>query len=202
MQIRRRLARALGLGRSPRQSEFVFVHINKNGGSSIERALGLRIEHKTALEKIGEIGREAWDARFTFAFVRNPWDRVVSHYRYRVKTNQTGLGEGGVGFAEWVALAYGARDPRYCDHPKMFMPQSDWITDASGNVLVQFVGRFESLPADFEHVKQRLGIAAELPHVKASTRGPYRDYYEDQPEARRIVAQAFAADIQRFEYSF
>ena len=80
--------------------DFIFVHINKTAGSSIEEALGLRFRHRTAGDIISEIGIAAWRKNFTFAVVRNPWDKVLSHYSYRIDTNQTGLGNGKIGFAE------------------------------------------------------------------------------------------------------
>jgi hypothetical protein len=92
--------------------DIVFVHINKTGGSSIETALGLPFQHRTALELRSYLGERRWRERFSFAFVRNPWDKVASHYAYRVTTNQTGLGDHHLPFNEWVRLAYGDRDPR------------------------------------------------------------------------------------------
>jgi chondroitin 4-sulfotransferase 11 len=186
--------------RRSEDSRFVFIHINKTGGSSIERALNLPFEHKTALEKIEEIGQEAWEERFSFAVVRNPWDKVVSHYHYRLKRNTRGLKEDGADFPSWVESAYGRQDPKYFDNPKMFMPQSDWITDAEGNCLVDFVCRFESLRDDFATVCQKIGVEAELPHVKASSHEAYQTYYNDA--ARAVVAQCFESDIQRFGYQF
>ena len=59
---------------------YIFIHINKTGGTSIERALGGKFQHKTAREKIAELGEAVWQAKFTFAFVRNPWDKMVSQY--------------------------------------------------------------------------------------------------------------------------
>jgi len=35
---------------------FLFIHINKTGGSSIEQALKIPQEHATAAEKIAELG--------------------------------------------------------------------------------------------------------------------------------------------------
>ncbi len=182
--------------------EFVFIHINKTGGSSVERALGLPLEHRTALEKIREIGRRNWDRRFSFAVVRNPWDKVASHYHYRVATNQGGLGEATPGFRDWVRLAYAEHDPRYYDAPRMFMPQLRWISDADGNILVNQLCRFEQLERDFAAICLHLGRRVELPHAKASARpaGSWRDLY-DGP-TRDIVAQCFSEDIERFDYRF
>ena len=179
---------------------FILIHINKTGGSSVEQALGLRFEHLTALEKIAQVGRPQWDSAYTFAFIRNPWDKVVSHYHYRVQTNQTNLGANPLSFAQWVERTYGRQDPAYYDNPKMFMPQVDWITDADGKLLVNFVGRFERLAADFKTICRHLGREATLPHLKASKRGNYRDYY-DEP-TQQIVADWFRKDIERFAYQF
>ena len=81
-------------------SRYIFIHINKTGGSSIERALDLRFEHMTAREKRVDVGPRRWQTAFKFAFVRNPWARALSHYRYRVQTNQTGLGNEHLAFRD------------------------------------------------------------------------------------------------------
>jgi hypothetical protein len=179
---------------------FVFIHINKTGGSSIEQALRIPFEHKTAREKIAEIGRRAWDRKTTFAVVRNPWDKVVSHFHYRVQTNQTGLGDGGISFEDWVGAAYRDRDPAYLDTPIMFSPQRDWLVDASDEVAVDRVLRFESLEADFGSLMDELGRDATLPHLKASSRRSYREYYDDA--TADIVRRVFAPDLELFGYEF
>ncbi len=181
-------------------ADYAFVHINKTGGSSIERALRLPFEHKTAAEKIAELGADEWARRYTFTVVRNPWDKVVSHYHYRVQTNQTGLGARPLPFGDWVRLAYRDHDPAYYDQPRMFMPQADWITGPDGGLLVDEVCRFETLAADFAAVCRRIGTSAAIPHEKPSRRGPYREHYDDA--AAEIVREAFARDIERFHYQF
>ena len=196
-----RSARYWGRGLRERHfDDFVFIHINKTAGSSIARGLGLRFDHKTALEKRAELGPTRWANRFCFAFVRNPWDRVVSLYHYRVKTNTTGLGDRPVPFTTWVGLTFRDQDPAYYNSPKMLMPQRHWIIDERGRVLVDFVGRFENLEADFDTVCARINRRAHLPHLKQSTRGPYHDYYDD--EAVEIVRAWFAVDVEQFGYAF
>lgn len=177
-----------------------FVHINKTGGTSIEKALGLPFQHRTAVEIRKSIGERRWRSRFSFAFVRNPWDKVASHYHYRVKTNQTGLRERPVAFGEWVRLAYEEHALPYHDQPRMFMPQMDWITDGEGHVLVEFVGRFENLHDDFGAVCRRLQSSASLPHLKSSQQGDYRRHYD--AATAEIVARCFAKDLAAFGYTF
>lgn len=181
-------------------TDFVFVHINKTGGSSIEKALGLPFQHKTARELRDELGRQRWERRFSFAFVRNPWDKVASHYHFRVLTNQTSLGADPIGFNEWVVRAYGENDPRYFDRPKMFMPQVEWVSDERGRIIVDFIGRFERLEEDFRKVSRILEREAALPHLKKSRDGDYRALFTS--EAADVVERWFARDIAAFGYSF
>lgn len=179
---------------------YVFIHINKTGGSSIEKALGIGLDHSTALEKYRQLGERAWRRKFTFTVVRNPWDKVVSHYHYRLRTNQTGLADKPIPFDEWLQRCYIDRDPRYYDQPRMFMPQRRWLVDENDGLLVEFIGRFENLQADFKAITRRLGVQAELGHAKPSSRGSYRDYYDAASEA--LVREYFAEDLALFGYEF
>ena len=194
------IRRQVNLYRHQRRQNFIFIHINKTAGSSIETALELSLNHQTATEKIAQIGRPTWDRKFSFSVVRNPWDKVVSHYHYRLQTNQTQLGEHPIAFREWVKLAYGDRDPHYFDNPKMFMPQHDWLVDDAGNIAVDYICRFETLQEDFAHVCKAIKRKAELPHTKRSQRSHYSHYYDD--ESRQVVTHCFQKDIDRFGYQF
>ncbi len=182
------------------EPDFIFIHINKTGGSSIEKALKLPFEHLTAKEKIAEVGLDKWQDKFTFAFVRNPFDKVCSHYRYRVKTNQTNLKNKPLTFAQWVHLSYGKQDPYYHDNPKMFMPQLDWLTDENDRLLVDEIYRFENLHEGFKTITEKFNLAASLPHLKASKKVSYQTYY-DEP-TRAIVERHFAKDLKAFDYRF
>jgi len=179
---------------------FVFIHINKTGGSSVEKALNIPHGHETALEKIEEIGQKKWDEKLTFTIVRNPWDKVVSHYYYRLKTNKTNLRDNPIEFTEWVKRAYGTQDAPYYDVPKMFMPQVNWITDKNGKILVDEIIHFENLESEFNAVLEKLGKNTNLPHVKKSDRGNYREYYDEDTIA--IVRNWFEGDIEKFGYQF
>ena len=179
----------------------IFVHINKTGGSSVAFALGLPMQmHATALEIRSQLTKEQWSQAFKFAYVRNPWDKVVSHYHYRVQTNQTGLGNGDIDFEEWVKRAYRDREPTFYDKPRFFMPQLDWISNESGGIIVDHVGRYENLAQDFNELCNTLGIRKELPHVRQSSHGIYRNYYSD--DTQEIIRNCFLKDIEAFGYQF
>lgn len=183
-----------------RLHNFVFIHINKTAGRSIGKSLGLAFEHKTSQKKIEELGRAEWDKRFTFTFVRNPWDRAVSLYHYRVKTNQTNLRTDGVSFEEWVKLCFVEQDPYYYNTHKMFMPQLDWLTDSKDELAVDFIGKFESLNDDFDKICAQLGKVSSLEHLHRSKRKSYRDYYTEN--TTEIIRDFYKKDIDAFDYSF
>ncbi len=78
--------------------------------------------------------------------------------------------------------------------------QSNWVYDMDGCKLVDYVGRFETLQADFEHVCSRLALDLHLPHLNDTRHRDYRTYYSD--EARTRVAELWEPDIRNFGYDF
>lgn len=180
--------------------EYLFVHINKAGGKSVEAALDLPFRHATAVQLRELFGPAEYDRRFVFAFVRNPWSKVVSHYNYRRKTGRTGMDQQAPEFNEWVRRAYGQHDPVYYDNPIMFMPQTDWLVDAQGTLMVRFVGKLERFSEDFAHVCEQLDVEVELPHVNKTPHKPHQDHFED--DTRELIGRLFASDIERWGYTF
>ena len=58
--------------------KFIFIHVPKTGGSSVKKALGIKVHgHK----KFSDWSKDYPDY-FSFAFTRNPWDRFVSSFFY------------------------------------------------------------------------------------------------------------------------
>ena len=142
--------------------------------------------------------RAEWDAYFKFAFVRNPWDMLVSGYQYQTTVLTPEQRALNPDVAELLARARDFSDVvRY--YPMIRSDMSSFITDEDGEVIVDFVGRFERLEEDFTAICSRIGIDAPLSHENRSERAAsYREYYT--PETRDIVARHFARDIERFGY--
>lgn len=181
--------------------EFSFIHINKTGGSSIEHALRVPLIHEPATIFRDKIGLARWNKRFSFSIVRNPWDRTVSHYHYRKMTDQTGLGDSSLSFKDWVRMVYVEQSREFVNEEKMFMPQTDWVINENGEIIVDYIGRFEKLDEAWAEICERLGREhIALPHVKKSSRQDYRDYYDQ--DTREIVENFFKDDIVNFGYSF
>jgi hypothetical protein len=84
----------------------------------------------------------------------------------------------------------------------MFLPQLEWITDEKGDIIVDFVGRFENLQADFDTVCDEINLERQDLHHENRSRhdDTYRSYYDDETKA--IVEDCFKADIEYFGYEF
>ena len=86
-----------------------------------------------------------------------------------------------------------------CEHEIRF--QKDFIYSQKGELLVDFVGRFEQLETDFATICTQIGINASLPKLNASySKKPYQEYYT--PFTRSLVYQSYETDIKLFEYEY
>lgn len=174
-----------------------FIHINKSGGSSVERALGLPFNHQTASMRVERLGVEEWNRRYSFTFVRNPWDKLVSQYHFRKERDRL---QRDVDFSEWIRSIFVDGDEKLMIRRSKFINQLDWISDLSGEVLVDDIYRYESLHDDFDTLCLKVGKNAVLPHHKPSSHQHYSRYYD--AETADIVATAFRRDIEYFDYRF
>jgi len=189
--------------------KFVFAHIPKTGGISIRTALEpyadgqLAVTRETTHETLPQfLSRhpEAGDF-FKFAFVRNPWDRLVSFYFFAKDVLGRTIPEiGKVDGLNGMLRAADAGAPWIRDLHIM-RPQRDFLRGADGENLSDFTGRFERLPEDFAAVCTRLGI--ETPRLGRRNAFPHPAYaqcYDDW--SKGFVAERYRGDIEAFDYRF
>jgi len=185
-------------------NKFYFIHINKTGGTSIKNAIGIdhhiKPKHQTYRDLEKKTDLTLWQNSFKFTFVRNPWDKVVSHYHYRLKRNIDNIKSNEISFSDWVNQTYGGQNHSNIKITKMFFPQTEWLINQNGKIELDFIGRFENIQEDFKTLAQKLQIDAELPHLNPTDRGPYRSYYDST--TKHIIRRWFESDIDYFKYTF
>ncbi|RFA30109.1 sulfotransferase [Alkalilimnicola ehrlichii] len=211
---------------------FLFVHIAKTGGTSVRTALsryryngrygmlafaadkldqlsGHRIgakfpRHAKAIAAKEMLPREVYEQLFKFVFVRNPWDLQVSSFHHIRRERPQLMGPYHDDFEGFLRWKLDPERPYQYHIDTSIERQSDYIVDLDGNVIVDFIGRYESLNEDYQWICQRIGLANDepLPHKRQAKdrQNDYRRYYSDA--TAELVAQHFARDIELFGYSF
>lgn len=173
-----------------REKRIAFIHVPKTGGVSISEALGAALSDA---EEVGPIHSTATEARKefrdfdrykSFAFVRNPWERMVSLYAY-LKVP--------VAFEDFLLRPVRPFTP-------FRRSQAAYVNDLAGRRVVSFVGRFEYFIGDMSRICSILGIALTIRHMNMSTHPHFQEMYGE--ETRDFVARTYADDIAEFGYSF
>jgi hypothetical protein len=198
--------------------KFIFIKTRKTAGSSIEVGLSKVCgtedivtpltpavdghkprnhhgftNHIKASRIKAKVSAEIWNNYLKFAFERNPFDKVVSWYWWRKKRH--GLSDTFDEFIEKCTNGkYSYRFP--VDYDKYAI---------DGKVVVDFIGRYESLQDDLKQIYQRLGIPFEdkLTYQKDDSRkdkNDYRTFYNE--DTKKLISNMFHREISLLGYEF
>ncbi|MBX7186223.1 MAG: sulfotransferase family protein [Vicinamibacteria bacterium] len=187
----------------------LFVHVHRTGGSTLRSLLLQRLpgaarlgsQHSPITEARGLLGEE-FDDYFKFAFVRNPWDRIVSWWML-LRQGPRPPGSAGSTIPDTLeGYLLLCRDALIRGGPRPFpAEQMSLLTDGEGPILVDELGRYENFDADARRICMRLGIGIEeLPRAAATRHDHYATYYNDS--ARRLVAELYPRDLRGLGYEF
>ncbi|WP_295384570.1 sulfotransferase family 2 domain-containing protein [uncultured Thiodictyon sp.] len=209
---------------------FLYVHIAKTGGTSVRAALerlrwtdpwywsmylcsrlshlsghrtGTKFPRHSKIVAAKELlPKEFFDQLFKFGFVRNPWDLQVSSFHHIRRERPQFLG-GHTDFEGFLRWKLDPQRPYQYHVDTSIELQTDYLIDLHGNLVVDFIGRYERLHADFATACTRIGIPTPvLPHTRQATdrSKDYRGYYNS--ETADLVARHFQRDIEMLGYAF
>jgi hypothetical protein len=174
----------------------IFIHIPKAAGTSIENIflqdLGLNVNNRHSL-LLGEnnnqdlgpprvthlfakdyvkhsfISQELFGSYFKFSFIRNPYDRLYSSYKYW-KFNDY------MSFETFVTRKL----PELLEHKTysyFFKSQYEYLY-GDGELLVDFVGRLENIETDINIVLENLNLKhLKLEHLNKSFNSNLTPYF-------------------------
>ena len=210
-------------------NKFLFIHIPKTGGSTIKNSLicensnnqytSLRqVIEKSQPEKLITIDNEdriinthnsiyqisrsvRIDNYFKFAFVRNPWDRIVSHYHYLVQYWDLSKSHP-LTFMDWVLNSKSKKGRSFLDSRFARITQFSFVSDGrTKELLLDFVGKFENLQQDFDKVCKIIDIPSQkLNTINTSRHEHYTEYYNE--DTKNIIGHHFRKDVKHFGYKF
>jgi len=193
--------------------KFLFVHLPKTAGNSIQTILSPYSEDKivclnelqdgverfeirnkfTVLRKHSALidykdllPQDCYDNLFKFATIRNPWDRMVSFFfSPHRQVDQWNK-------SEFIQLVESV----------ITLPELLKIDDITPwHKSVDQIMKFENLDTDFSTLCKKIGISdTSLPIRNKSNRYEYQRYYDD--ELISIVAKKFRDEIDFGQYQF
>ena len=189
------------------KSKTIFIHIPKTAGVSLAKAIygdvtleGHRSFYFNSIAL--NIKNEVY---FSFSFVRNPFDRLYSAYKF--------LNEGGMNhldklafqthlseFEDFEDLILNGLNKKLIYQITHFIPQHEYLCDKSGSILVDFIGRFENLDKDILLLSKKLNKNIELNHHNYNDKSDYKEVYTDEMIYK--VNQIYQKDIDIFKYTF
>ena len=175
------------------KANIIFIHIPKNGGSSIKKYLSKRfkvpINEPYLHERFFEIKKNKPNCDFNkfnkFAIIRNPYDRMISWYCYLhgYELKNTNEKPNIEDFRKWIKNPW--------ELPRMWLldPQYTWI-DKTFSIL-----KFENLNKDLNNFfKEKVNLS----HLKKSNRDNYLKYYDEQ--TIDVVNNKYEKDFKIFKY--
>jgi hypothetical protein len=185
--------------------KFVFIHVHRTGGTSItEMCERLLPDTRQVLWQHTHIGSASFDidsirGYTTFAFVRNPWERLYSWYSLFTKYNPRKDQET-FSFEEFL-YNYTKIARNYGIDKNFRFNQLDYFQAPNGKIIPSFVGRYETFTEDVLHMFDSIGIRVDsISWLNAAEHPCYRREYST--EAREFVADLCAKDIDYWNYQF
>ena len=180
--------------------KFLFIHVPRTGGSSIESQFNYKEKRKhwTLSDWKNMLDPDIFEGYFKFSFVRNPWDAIISKYLDIWFTDK--YPGGPIGKKAGKSLRYFLKHYRTPKHE-----HGETFFDYFDPEQIDFVGRFENREDDINYISQKIGFQLDPSvHTKKQqqlySKKQYAEYYDD--ETREIVAERYAKDIEYFGYKF
>lgn len=202
--------------------KFIFLHIPKTGGMSIGRALnracGIEETYEGFEIHYDNLTKDILKDYFVFTFVRNPWDRLTSEYRFnkdvsKVFTFDSFLENTDKCYEEIYNTKIGKNnieelnfDDRVKQHGELIhtLSQSDFLKGKYSHYIdtlpyIDFVGRFENFKKDFKYVLEKLDLKANLTHSNKTnfSNKHYSWYFKNNISNKQITE-----DAKLFNYTF
>ena len=169
---------------------------------------------------------------FTFTFVRNPWDWLISQYEFIKKTywrRIMGMGAGtaaskhknaelreklsemlvffGTSYKGFMldrdSMSFNSYIEHYFSTEGDNKTQSYFIKNCEGVISVDYIGKTESIQEGLDFIFEQTGIERRADKTVNSTKKKgARADYFQSSQIRKIVEGGMSEDIERFQYEF
>ena len=165
------------------------------------------VGHKSARRIKKEVGEKIWNSYFKFAFIRDPYERIISIFSFKRKKQITILKEKNKD--NTIKEIYNQNPftkTYYHGKIQSFFKktQSHWIFDDNNNLMIDFIGSMNNLHNDLKFIFKKVGLPEyiEKPSINKSIQiDNYYKYYNNTLIS--LIHNDFSIDIKNFkEYNF
>lgn len=178
--------------------KLIFIHIPKTGGTSLNDSISpfvtidaIRFRdgksipkgHMTLLQTKQSLKEHNINDEYTyFTLIRNPWERLVSHYFYILQNNDIHwLPIKKMSFYEFIDFSINLTET-YSGIPRtIFDSQTNYIGDGN-EILIDYVIKLENFNLDIKFMLDDLSINSDIviPHKNKSKHKNYIEYYNNE----------------------
>ena len=162
-------------------------------------------DHMLAKDMRAILGENTWNKIFTFTIIRNPWERVYSLYKYRQKVGNI---SNDINFTDYIINLQNAFNSKeFSDtlfsYPPHRYAAADYLLDDQGDIIVDYIIRFENRDQDLKIVLKKLDYIklGQLRVQSSSTKSTHYSYYYNH-YTRKIIEEIYAKDIKLYNYCF
>ena len=222
--------------------KFIFIQIPKTACTSVEHILteygcgrirqgkdfwdDIDFKHITFDDLETRLDTDTLSAYFKFAFVRNPFDWLVSNYHYcrgihvpylkrnifdknDAKKNPHGNNRDCINFIaknkqKFNSMQISSMEFKEWIHwyvNNVHGTQFEMIQDLNKKNRMDMIGKMENLQEDFNIICDKIGIPRQqIPHLNETKHKHYTEYYDN--ETREMIEEKYAKDIEYFGYNF
>ena len=188
----------------------IFIHVPKCGGSSMTVVDWNKGSGHRTIKSFSKI--KDFHSYYKWCFVRNPWDRAVSAWAtcpeikpitfpqfinvlYEERHSIQNLSH-----IKWTDVKGGMLKDRLSVNRIHFFPMLP-IIKVDGEMVMDFVGRFENMKNDWNKLTNHLGVENKLPHHNMrKDKPPYQEFYTK--DLINKVEEIYKEDIDFFDYKF
>tara|TARA_B110000037_G_scaffold87830_1_gene104110 strand:+ start:1781 stop:2479 length:699 start_codon:yes stop_codon:yes gene_type:complete len=226
-------------------AKIIFVHIPKTGGGTIEKTLGIYgknnngnlnpdhsllygkykkkfLQHLT-ISEIKKINIKEFSTYRKISFVRNPYDKMISEYLWRIQV----YGKRKLEFKEYIIEEVIPRKNNVNKFVKNFYKDESFIPFLdvhyvnqvdflflNKKLAVDEIGKFENFENDFKKIFNKKPINTKVHKSKINytyylikrilpkflANQMYRKYYDYETE--EIIRREYSEDLKMFDYNF
>ena len=226
-------------------AKIIFVHIPKTGGGTIEKTLGIYgkdnngslspdhsilygryknkfLQHLT-INEIKELNKKEFESYKKISFVRNPYDKIISEYLWRIQV----YGKRKLEFKEYIMEEVVPRRNKVNKFVKNFYKDESFVPFLDAHYINQVdylfqnkklamdeIGKFENFESDFKRIFEKKIISTKIHKSKVDytyyvikkilpkflTNKMYRRYYDY--ETQEIIQKEYSDDLKILSYDF